>query len=387
MPILPGDAPNVFVSVVLVRGAGQSTRRVKQPEYRAGYCQLLVPKPDARVAVEVQPAKPEYQPGDGVDVQVDVTDPVAHGPVAGAEVTLYAVDKGVLSLTGYKTPEPLRTFYRPRPLDVRTGLTIPNLLSEDPDDLNFSSDKGYAANKGYLIGGGGGEGQRDRLRQNFVACAYWNAALVTDAQGKVNAHFQAPDGLTEYQVMAVVSQGAGRFGSGEGAFRINKPVMLEPAMPRFGNVGDHLTLRAVVHNQSGAAGEAEVTVELDDKATVVAADGQPSDTARVRRVPLAAGESKAVEFPVEFRKTGQAVWTWRARLTGGEQAWRDSVRTTLNVDHPTPRRSEVAYAHVEGDRADDLLGKINPEIMEGEDGTGPGQPFHEPPERSARERG
>ena len=372
IPILPGDAPNVFVSVLLVRGSGQSTRRVKQPEYRAGYCQLLVPKADARVAVEVKPAKPEYQPGDGVDVQVDVTDAVAHGPIAGAEVTLYAVDKGVLSLTGYKTPEPLRTFYRPRPLDVLTGLTIPNLLSEDPEDMNFSSDKGSAANKGYLVGGGGGEGRGDRLRQNFVACAYWNAALVTDARGRVSAHFQAPDGLTEYQVMAVVNQGAGRFGSGEGAFRINKPVMLEPAMPRFGNVGDHMVLRAVVHNQSGAAGEAEVTIDLDDKATVVGADGQTTDQARVRRVPLAAGESKAVEFPVEFQHTGQAVWTWRARLVGsgpGGQAWRDSVRTTLNVDHPTPRRSEVAYVRAEGERTDDLLGKINPELLEGEDGT------------------
>ncbi len=373
IPILPGDAPNVFVSVLLVRGSGQSTRRIKQPEYRAGYCQLLVPKADARVAVEVKPAKPDYQPGDGVDVQVDVTDPTAHGrPIAGAEVTLYAVDKGVLSLTGYKTPEPLRTFYRPRPLDVTTGLTIPNLLSEDPEDMNFSSDKGFAANKGYLVGGGGGEGRGDRLRQNFVACAYWNGGLVTDAQGRVNAHFQAPDGLTEYQVMAVVNQGAGKFGSGEGAFRINKPVMLEPAMPRFGNVGDHMVLRAVVHNQSGVAGEAEVTIDLDDKATVVGADGATTDQARVRRVPLAAGESKAVEFPVEFQHTGQAVWTWHARLVGngpGGQAWRDSVRTTLNVDHPTPRRSEVAYVRAEGERTDNLLGKISPELMEGEEGT------------------
>ena len=113
-----------------------------------------MPKADARVAVEVKPAKPEYQPGDGVDVQVDVTDPAAHGPIAGAEVTLYAVDKGVLSLTGYKTPEPLRTFYRPESARRDdTGLTIPNLLSEDPEDMNFSSDKGSAANKGYLVGG------------------------------------------------------------------------------------------------------------------------------------------------------------------------------------------------------------------------------------------
>jgi uncharacterized protein YfaS (alpha-2-macroglobulin family) len=29
---------------------------------------------------------------------------------------------------------------------------------------------------------------------------------------------------------------------------VNKPVMLEPALPRFANVGDKLAIRAVVHN-------------------------------------------------------------------------------------------------------------------------------------------
>ena len=104
-------------------------------------------------------------------------------------MTLYAVDKGVLSLTGYQLPAIWKAFYHDRALDVRTGLTIPALLSEDPADMQFAGDKGDAANKGYLIGGGGEDGIRDRLRQNFVACAYWNATLVTDTQGRVEAHF------------------------------------------------------------------------------------------------------------------------------------------------------------------------------------------------------
>ncbi len=375
VPVMDADAPNVFVSVLLLRGVGESPRRIKMPEYRAGYCQLNVPKADSKLSVEVRPSQPDYQPGNEVSVQVNVTDE-AHRPAAGAEVTLYAVDKGVLSLTGYQLPGIWKSFYHDRPLDVRTGVTLPALLSEDPADMQFVGEKGDAANKGYLIGGGGEDSLRERLRQNFVACAYWNATLVTDTQGRVEAHFTAPDNLTEFQVMAIVHEGggdkaaAGRFGGGQGSFHVNKPLMLEPALPRFGNVGDHVILRAVVHNQSPVAGEVEVTLELDDKAVMDVANGSSDDTARVRRVHLEAGESRPVEFPVEFRKTGAAKWTWHARLAGttaGAPVWKDAVQSTLNVDHPTPRRAEIAYTHPTGSNAD-LLGRVDPALLEGEDG-------------------
>ena len=234
VPVMDGDAPNVFVSVLLLRGVNESPRKIKMPEYRAGYCQLNVPKKDSKLSVEIRPSQPEYQPGNEVSVQVNVTDE-AHRPAAGAEVTLYAVDKGVLSLTGYELPGIWKNFYHDRPLDVRTGVTLPALLSEDPADMQFAGEKGDASNKGYIIGGGGEDGLRERLRQNFVACAYWNATLTTDAQGRVEAHFPAPDNLTEFQVMAIVHEGgrdkaaAGRFGGGQGSFRVNKPLMLEPA--------------------------------------------------------------------------------------------------------------------------------------------------------------
>ena len=375
VPVTDGDAPNVFVSVLLLRGVKDSPRKIKMPEYRAGYCQLNVPKADSKLSVEVRPSQPDYQPGNEVSVQVNVTDE-SHRPAAGAEVTLYAVDKGVLSLTGYELPGIWKTFYHDRPLDVRTGVTLPALLSEDPADMQFVGEKGDASNKGYIIGGGGEDGLRERLRQNFVACAYWNGTLTTDAQGRVEAHFPAPDNLTEFQVMAIVHEGgrdkaaAGRFGGGQGSFRVNKPLMLEPALPRFGNVGDHLTLRAVVHNQSPTAGEVEVTLELDDKAAMDAPNGSSDDTARIRRVHLEAGEARPVEFAVEFKKTGIAKWTWRARLAGSTPAapvWKDAVQSTLNVGHPTPRRSEIAYAHPTGNNAD-LLGRVDPALLEGEDG-------------------
>ena len=120
-------------------------------------------------------------------------------PVADAEVILYAVDEGVLSLTGYETPDPFAFFNQPRALGVQTSLTLPTLLKEDTDESDF-------ANKGYLIGDGkGGPPLLNGLRKNFLACAFWNATLRTDAQGRVRAEFVAPDSLTRYRVIAVAA--------------------------------------------------------------------------------------------------------------------------------------------------------------------------------------
>ncbi len=346
VPLEDADAPNVFVSVMLLRGAADSPRKFPAPEYRVGYCKLKVMRADARLAVYVQPGAPSYRPGDTVSVGAQVLD-FAGRPVANAEVTLYAVDEGVLSLMGYETPDPLAFFNRERALAVTTGLTLPTLLSEDPEDRSF-------ANKGYLVGGGGEDGV-DAMRKNFVACALWEGSLRTDAEGRVQATFVAPDSLTRYRVMAVVQTARDQFGSAESAFEVNKPVMLAPALPRFANVGDQLVLRGVVHNLTDTAGEVEVKLELD--ATAV---GAPT----TRRVALPARGSLAVDFPVEFKEAGEAVWKWTAHFTAGEIAYRDTVQTTLNVGYPVPLLREIRSSQLR-DADTNLLAGMNPALLEG----------------------
>ena len=97
-------------------------------------------------------------------------------PVANAEVTLYAVDEGVLSLTDYTVPDLHSIFLARRGLGVESGITLPFLLPEDASQLEFN-------NKGYLGGGGG----KERLRQRFVACALWQGAFAPGSDGAIRA--------------------------------------------------------------------------------------------------------------------------------------------------------------------------------------------------------
>ncbi len=349
IPVEEGDAPNVFVSVIIVRGAQDSPRKFKMPEFRAGYTQLVIARPDAKLYVNLRPSKPAYRPGDDVSVVCEVRDNEGK-PVKNAEVTLWASDEGVLSLMGFETPDVLSYFLQRLQLDVTTGITLSHMLSDDPEGALFE-------NKGYLVGAakGGLKGGEADVRRNFLGTAYWNAALKTDADGNVNTTFKAPDGLTRYRIMAVAQTLRDQFGNGESAFEVNKPVMIEPSTPRFANVGDAMTVRAVLHNTTAEDGEAKVSVLFDEHATAVE---------NTRTIKLPANGSLAVDFPVEFKEPGGAKWIWTVNFSNAAGAFRDSVESNLNVTWPTPVLSDVVTGRSEGNA--ELIGKADPAVLEGE---------------------
>ena len=167
IPIEEDFAPNVFVSVILVRGALADEKKFKQPDWKMGYCQLEVANVRDHLVVEPAPSAPSYRPGQQVVIHTTVHDGRGE-PVHNAELTLYAVDEGVLGLTGYQTPDPFSRFHGKRPLGVRSDTTLEGLLPENPQELGFW-------NKGFLIGGGddGDVGPRmTKLRKSFKANAF-----------------------------------------------------------------------------------------------------------------------------------------------------------------------------------------------------------------------
>jgi uncharacterized protein YfaS (alpha-2-macroglobulin family) len=348
VPITGSDAPNIFVSMVVIRGSEASARKFKTPEYRYGVCMLRVGNPVDRLQVSVTPRRREVQPADELETEIGVRD--GNGaPVENAEVSFFAVDDGVLALTGYTAPKPGEKFNEPIPLAVKTGLTQFQLMPEDPAELQFE-------NKGYLIGGGGGEGPPMKLRHDFPGTACWMPSLHTDRDGRVRVRFRAPDALTRYRLVAVAHARATMFGSGESAFTIRKPLMLLPAVGQFGNVGDEVLARTVVRNETGTSGTVDVLLELD----ATAESNQPTK----KSVDVPNGEARTVEFPVRFRKTGDAQWKWRAGLAANGAAFEDNVVSVLAVGSPMLTLRET-YLGDARESNNDVLAGANPQVLEG----------------------
>lgn len=342
VPVGDKDAPNVTVSLVILRGADSSPRKFPAPDFRFGSCPLKVERPDARLKVDVSPEHPKVQPGEAVVTTVTVT---GHDgkPVAGAGVTFYAVDDGVLALTGFKRPDPADVFLAPVATRVLTGLSLAQLLPEDPEDIRFG-------NKGYLIGGGGDEGPV-ALREKFPGTACWLPSLTTGADGKVTARFTAPDALTRYRLVAVATSGPLASGSGESGVNIARPLMILPAIGQFANAGDKLVARAVVRNETGADGTVEVTLK------------SPAGENRAS-LEIPAGASRAADFPLTFAEPATVDLEWSATLRSGKVSYIDRVKTVLPVRSPMLQLRETYFTKLDA-KSNNLLDGVNPQVAEG----------------------
>jgi uncharacterized protein YfaS (alpha-2-macroglobulin family) len=125
-PITEKYPPNAFVSVLVARGRSAPPGPLDdpgRPTIRVGYVELRVTPEVKRLRLEVSPEQVEYRPGDTARVRLKVADQEAKGQ--RAEVTLWAVDQGVLALTGYQTPDPIDLLYAPRGLGLHSLTASP----------------------------------------------------------------------------------------------------------------------------------------------------------------------------------------------------------------------------------------------------------------------
>jgi uncharacterized protein YfaS (alpha-2-macroglobulin family) len=326
IPIAEQDIPNVYVSVLLVKGRTKPLGEAEKeddpsdpgkPAFRLGYVQLGVEDASKRLTVAVAANKEEYRPANTATVTVDVKDRQGRG--AASEVTLWAVDYGVLSLTAYHTPDVLASVYVHKALQV---------LTEDARQKIVS--RRVVTPKGASDGGGGGlSGNVDSVRQDFRVLAFWLGSVTTNGNGHATTDVKLPESLTTYRIMAVAGDKVSRFGSADAEIRINKPLTLKPAFPRFLAVGDKATFGAVVTNQLKTGGPATVTIESLDPEVMQFASTAP------QTVDVPASGSVEVRFDAAGRTTGRARVRMTVKLANETDAFQDVIPVEVLVSPET----------------------------------------------------
>jgi hypothetical protein len=309
LPITERHAPNVFVGVIITRGRSAAAGLPGdpgRPTMRAGYVELTVTPESKRLAVRLTTDRPEYRPRDSATVRAQVTDRAGRG--APSEVALWAVDEGVLALTGYTTPDPLDLLYRPRGIGMRLRSTLVAVSPQVPEGI-----KGQRS-----PGGGGGRADNDVMRSRFQTTAFFLGSVITDSNGVASARVALPDNLTTFRVMAVAVTAGDRFGGGDTPLLVTRPVIARPALPRFVRTGDRMRAGTVVNVRSGAAVAATVTAR---------ASGVTLGSDSVQRVTLEAGRGVDVRFDLRAPEGDSARLTFAVQ--SGED--RDAVRLAIPV--------------------------------------------------------
>jgi uncharacterized protein YfaS (alpha-2-macroglobulin family) len=320
VPISEKEIPNFYVSVLLLKGRTKKDPDKDgsdpgKPAFRLGYVELTVEDASKKLAVDVKANRDEFRPASKAKIDVNVKD--AKGKPAQSEVTLWAVDYGVLSLTGYQTPEILDKIYLQKALQVANEDSRQRIVSR-----RVLTPKG-----GGEGGGGGRDAGPGMLRRDFRVLAFWLGSLVTDAKGRAHTEVTLPESLTTYRIMAVAGDKQSRFGGASAEVKINKPLMLTPSWPRFLAVGDKAYFGGVVHNTLKTGGKATVSIESLDPNVL---DVKGSNSIEVKP-----GSDTEVRFDAEGKSVGSARVRMRVTMGRENDAFEDIIPVRVLVSPET----------------------------------------------------
>ncbi len=293
LPIEDDMAPNIYVSVIIVKGVDESNPR---PSFRIGLAEINVSsqKTELNITLEAQPK--QAKPGDTVTFNVTVKD--SNGNPTQAELSLGLSDLATLSLVDPNSLPIHDYFYNRRSLGVLTS--TPLLFSMD--DYNALTQASLVTGAGMGSGGGKGGGELGvvTVRREFPDTAFWKADVITDADGKATVTVKLPDNLTTWRLDARAVTKETYLGQATLDLVATKPLMVEPKTPRFFVAGDLVTLGAVVHNNTENALDVQVELQstgmdvLDENLkTIHIPAGQQTYVSWNGKVPL---ESERVDL-------------------------------------------------------------------------------------------
>lgn len=252
-------APNAFVSVYAITGRAPTAptkvgeRDFGRPTYRLGFANMKVDWSKFKSTVTVKTDKPEYKPGDNVNVQVSVA--ADEGKLNGGTVTLIAIEEKILELKRNDTYAILDALMQLRghTVDTVTPLEKVETVLVNNGDLNPG-----AGRKGGNEGGDGSS-KSDFKRKLFDALVSFQADVPV-VNGVANFSFKANDSLTKFKVIAVAVDSAQKFGTGSAEYLSQKDTQSYSNLPSVAHTGDSYPVRITVQNNGAKAANFTISV-------------------------------------------------------------------------------------------------------------------------------
>ncbi len=317
VPITGADAPNVFVSVLAVRGrAGdvQPTALVDlgRPAYRLGVAEIDVGWKESRLDVRVAPEREVYRVREKARVAIEVTPASGAKLPAGAEVAVAAVDEALLELLPNRSWDLLAAMMGRRSLDVTTATAQGLVIG-----------KRHFGLKALPHGGGGG---KKPTRELFDTLLLWQGRVALDAKGRASVEVPLGDSLSSFRIAAVATAGAGQFGTGAASIRTTQELMVLPGLPSVVREGDRFPAHFTLRNTT----ERRLDVALSAQVAGLAAPLAPLS------LELGPGEGREAAWDVTV-PAGVETLGWEVTVsTGGRES--DRVRTSQRVTPAVPVR-------------------------------------------------
>ena len=318
IPVLANYAPNVFVSALVVRGRVSGTPPTAtvdlgKPAYKLGLGEIKVGWQAHELKVEARTVRQVFQVREKVPVEFQVRTATGARLPAGTELSVAAVDEGLLSLQPNLSWELLQSMMGQRGLGVQTSTAQMQVVG-----------KRHFGLKAIPQGGGGGQ---ENARELFDSLLYWNARVAVDSKGLASLEIPLNDSLSSFRIVAVATAGANLFGTGSTSIRTTQDLMLFSGVPPLVREGDQFSAIFTLRNAS------EESVEATLAATVSPRVGDLTS----HQILLQPGESREMAWQLTA-PVGVSELAFDVSITAGNN-FSDRIRVQQQVVPAVPVRT------------------------------------------------
>ncbi|WP_423679531.1 alpha-2-macroglobulin family protein [Undibacterium sp. WLHG33] len=337
VPIKASYGPNVYVSVLAVRGrmrevpwysffswgwkeplnwwsefreyqAPGATVDLAKPAYKYGIAEINVGIAAQQLAVTVSSDKPAYpiRATSKVSIQVRLPD---GRPAAGGEVAIAAVDEALLELQPNDSWNVLTALLQRRSYGVETATAQMQVIG-----------KRHYGRKAVAAGGGGGKSPTRELLDTLLL---WKPAVKLDANGRAQIDVPLNDALSSFRIVAVAQSGDGMFGTGTTSIKATQDLQIVSGLPPLVREGDHYNAMLTVRNTTSRAMKVMLQAKTNAAAALLPA----------QELQIPAGEAREANWLIEVPLLGadvqsqQLQWEFSAQEQGAaNQGAKDSLK-------------------------------------------------------------
>ncbi len=277
LPVKGNWSPNVFISVLAVRGRvgdekPTATVDLGRPSFRLGIAEIQVGWKAHELKVGVSTDRQVYRVRDKAQAKISVSTAEGKPLPPGSEVAIAAVDEGLLELMPNESWDLLAGLMGRRRYAVQTSTMQMNVIG-----------KRHFGLKALPQGGGGGQSQ---TRELFDTLLLWKSRIRLDERGEAVAEIPLSDAITSFRIVAVATAGVDRFGSGSVSIRTTQDLILFSGIAPLVRQGDKFLSTFTVRNTTERPMQVRVSARIDPAA----------GTPQPQQIPLESGESKEISW-------------------------------------------------------------------------------------------
>ncbi len=299
----------------------------------------IVVEPEAnRVKLELEHDDVNL-PGSEMKVRLRLTD--LDGKLLNGEVTLWLVDRAVLSLGREKPIDPLYAFID----SVEAYIRIRETRNEVVGNLPIEEIPG---GDGWLYEDEADESIMDKtsVRRNFQTVPYFNPSIRV-VNGYAEITIDLPDNLTDFAIRAIASSEFSRFGFVKSTISIRLPVIVQSSLPRFVRPGDYFYAGGIGRIVEGNGGDGKVEIQVEGLYL------NETETSIVESIQLEQREAQQLFFPIkvpeDLANSDLEEVIIRMAVERTEDSARDGFEVKLPVRQDVELRSINQFIQMEPD--------------------------------------